>query len=49
MRVEEGNLCFIYDEFLDKYGIKYSIMENQGSGNKRPAYFALEIAICSQH
>lgn len=39
MRVEEGNLCFISDEFLDKYGIKYSIMENKGSGNKRPAYF----------
>ena len=39
MRVEEGNLCFICDEFLDKYGIKYSIMENKGSGNKRPAYF----------
>ena len=39
MRVEEGNLCFICDEFLDKYGIKYNIMENKGSGNKRPAYF----------
>ena len=39
MRVEEGNLCFICDEFLDKYGIKYSIMENKGSGSKRPAYF----------
>jgi len=39
MRVEEENLCFICDEFLDKYGIKYSIMENKGSGNKRPAYF----------
>ncbi len=34
MRVEEGNLCFICDEFLDKYGIKYSIMENKGSIKK---------------
>ncbi len=39
MRVEEGNLNVLYcDEFLNKYGIKYCIMENKGSGNKRPAY-----------
>lgn len=34
MRVEEENLCFICDEFLDKYGIKYNIMENKGSIKK---------------
>lgn len=34
MRVEEGNLCFICDELLEKYGIKYSIMENKGSIKK---------------
>lgn len=39
MELKEGNLCFICDEFMDKYGIKYSIMENKGSENKRPAYF----------
>ena len=39
MELKEGNLCFICDEFMDKYGIKYSIMENKGIGNKRPAYF----------
>lgn len=31
MELKEGNLCFICDEFMDKYGIKYSIMENKGS------------------
>lgn len=39
MELKEGNLCFICDEFMDKYGIKYTIMENKEIGNKRPAYF----------
>ena len=34
MELKEGNLCFICDEFMDKYGIKYSIMENKGIGNR---------------
>lgn len=29
MELKEGNLCFICDEFMDKYGIKYSIMETK--------------------
>ena len=34
MELKEGNLCFICDEFMDKYGIKYSIMENKESIKK---------------
>ena len=42
MKVIEGHLYFIKDEFIDKYNSKYHLMENK-SKTKRPSYFALEI------
>ena len=38
MKVIEGHLYFIKDEFIDKYNSKYHLMENK-SKTKRPSYF----------
>lgn len=40
MEIKEGRLYFIKDEFLEKYGQKYNLMENKvNKGTKRPTYF----------
>lgn len=40
MEIKQGRLYFIKDEFLEKYGIKYNLMDNKvESGTKRPTYF----------
>ena len=40
MKIEEGRLYFIKDEFLEKYGKQYNLMNNKvEQGTKRPTYF----------
>lgn len=40
MIIKEGRLYFIKDEFLEKYGKKYNLMDNKiEKGTKRPTYF----------
>jgi len=39
MALEEGKFYFINNDFINKYGLKYSLMENKENGNKRPSYF----------
>lgn len=39
MVLEEGKFYFINNDFIHKYGLKYKLMENKESGNKRPSYF----------
>lgn len=40
MIIKEGTLYFIKDEFLDRYGEKYNLMDNkEKKGTKRPTYF----------
>ena len=39
MKIVEGRLYFIKDEFIKKYNPKYHLMENKIAGNKRPTYF----------
>ena len=39
MKIIEGNLYFIKDEFIEKYNPKYHLMENNETGTKRPTYF----------
>ena len=40
MEIKQGRLYFIKDEFLEKYGINYNLMDNKvESGTKRPTYF----------
>ena len=40
MKIEEGRLYFIKDEFLEKYGEQYNLMNNKVErGTKRPTYF----------
>ena len=39
MKLEDGCLYFICDNFMDKYGVKYNVMKNKIGGNQRPAYF----------
>ena len=43
MEIKEGRLYFIKDEFLEKYGRKYNLMENKiEKGTKRPTYFCFK-------
>lgn len=43
MEIKEGRLYFIKDEFLEKYGQKYNLMENKvEKGTKRPTYFCFK-------
>lgn len=42
MQIENGRFYFISNEFIKKYGIKYSLMENKETGNKRPCYFCFK-------
>ena len=43
MKIKEGRLYFIKDEFLEKYGQKYHLMENKvEKGTKRPTYFCFK-------
>lgn len=42
MQIENGRFYFISNEFIKKYGIKYNLMENKETGNKRPCYFCFK-------
>ena len=42
MKIVEGRLYFIKDEFIEKYNPKYHLMENKITGNKRPTYFCFK-------
>jgi len=42
MKIENGKFYFINNEFIKKYGIKYNLMENKETGNKRPCYFCFK-------
>ena len=42
MKIVEGRLYFIKDEFIEKYNPKYHLMENKIAGNKRPTYFCFK-------
>ena len=43
MKIKEGRLYFIKDEFLEKYGQKYHLMENKvEKGTKRPTYLCFK-------
>jgi len=42
MQIENGRFYFICNEFIKKYGIKYNLMENKETGNKRPCYFCFK-------
>ncbi len=42
MQIENGRFYFINNEFIKKYGIKYNLMENKETGNKRPCYFCFK-------
>lgn len=42
MQIENGKFYFINNEFIKKYGIKYNLMENKETGNKRPCYFCFK-------
>lgn len=41
MKIEEGKLYFIKDEFIEKYNDKYNIMQNKENTN-RPCYFCFK-------
>lgn len=42
MQIENGKFYFISNEFINKYGLKYSLMQNKETGNKRPCYFCFK-------
>ncbi len=42
MPIENGKFYFISNEFIKKYGIKYNLMQNKETGNKRPCYFCFK-------
>lgn len=42
MSIENGKFYFISNEFIKKYGIKYNLMKNKETGNKRPCYFCFK-------
>ncbi len=43
MKIKAGKLYFIKDEFLEKYGKKYNLMDNKiEKGTKRPTYFCFK-------
>lgn len=42
MQIENGRFYFISNEFIKKYGIKYNLMKNKETGNKRPCYFCFK-------
>lgn len=42
MQIENGKFYFIKNEFIEKYGIKYNLMENKETGTKRPCYFCFK-------
>lgn len=42
MEVEDGRFYFINNKFIQKYGIKYNLMENKEIGTKRPCYFCFK-------
>lgn len=42
MQIENGRFYFINNKFIQRYGIKYNLMENKETGNKRPCYFCFK-------
>lgn len=42
MQIENGKFYFISNTFIQKYGIKYNLMENKETGTKRPCYFCFK-------
>lgn len=42
MQIEDGRFYFISNKFIQKYGIKYNLMENKETGTKRPCYFCFK-------
>lgn len=42
MQIEDGRFYFISNNFVQKYGIKYNLMENKETGTKRPCYFCFK-------
>lgn len=42
MKIENGKFYFISNKFIEKYGIKYNLMKNKETGNKRPCYFCFK-------
>lgn len=42
MNIEDGKFYFISNMFIQKYGIKYNLMENKEVGTKRPCYFCFK-------
>ncbi|MEG1008307.1 MAG: hypothetical protein RSE41_03315 [Clostridia bacterium] len=42
MQIEDGKFYFINDNFIEKYGVKYKLMTNKETGNKRPCYFCFK-------
>lgn len=43
MIIKEGKLYFIKDEFLQRYGEKYNLMDNKlDKGTKRPTYYCFK-------
>lgn len=42
MVIEEGRFYFISNDFIQKYGKKYNLMDNKETGNKRPCYFCFK-------
>lgn len=42
MQIENGKFYFISNKFIQKYGIRYNLMENKETGTKRPCYFCFK-------
>lgn len=42
MQIENGKFYFISNEFINKYGLKFNLMQNKETGNKRPCYFCFK-------
>lgn len=42
MQIENGRFYFISNIFIQKYGIKYNLMENKETSTKRPCYFCFK-------
>lgn len=42
MQFENGRFYFISNTFIQKYRVKYNLMENKETGTKRPCYFCFK-------
>lgn len=40
--MEDRRFYFIKNEFIEKYGMKYKLMQNKENGIKRPCYFCFK-------